>query len=154
VSQPGSSEDDAERLRKLIQAFVRRFGLLVTRETPCGHPVSPSYAHALMVLLPSEGDVSQTELGDALGIDKSNVTRLCARMEDAGHVVQERRADDGRGRSVRLTGAGMKMARRIDQSSRERFARIVDAIDEGHRRSLFASLERLNAALETLREEA
>ena len=41
---------DVEDMRAHIQKFVRGFGLLVTRQTPCGFPISPSYAHALMLL--------------------------------------------------------------------------------------------------------
>lgn len=150
------ADGDSERLRRLVQTFVRGFGLLVTRQTPCGHPVSPSYAHALMILLGrsrAHGRTSQSDLGRVLGIDKSNVTRLCARMEAAGHVVQERQPEDARGRLVRLTSAGTRMARRIERASRERFERVVSGIAPGRRQTLFTSLELLNAAVEALGEE-
>src|SRR4051794_33355373 len=93
-----ATEAETERLRALVQHFVRRFGLLVTRETPCGLPVSTSYAHALMVVLERgqrKERTSQADLAALLGIDKSNVARLCARMETAGHVIQERAPEDG-----------------------------------------------------------
>lgn len=147
------ADGDSERLRKLAQTFVRGFGLLVTRQTPCGHPVSPSYAHALMILLGrsrAHDRTSQSDLGRALGIDKSNVTRLCARMVAAGHLVQERQPEDARGRLVRLTSAGARMARRIERASRERFERVVSGIAPGRRQTLFTSLELLNAAVGAL----
>lgn len=152
-----SSGDDVARLRQLVQSFVRSFGLLVTKETPCGHPVSPSYAHALMVLLERTREhdrTSQSDLGRLLGIDKSNVTRLCARMEAAGHVVQDRQPDDGRGRLVRLTSTGTRMAQRIEQASRERFERVVGGVAPGRRQSVFEALELLNAAVEALGDES
>ncbi len=151
--RPVRSAHDAQRLRALVQTFVRGFGLLVTRETPCGHAVSPSYAHGLMVLLERTARnqrTLQSDLGGALGIDKSNVTRLCARMEAAGHAVQERSPVDGRARLVRLTSAGARLARRIERSSLHRFEHLVGGVASQRRRGLFASLELLNAALETL----
>lgn len=151
-----ATEADVERLRSLVQSFVRQFGLLVTKETPCGLPVSPSYAHGLMVLLEREHRserTSQSDLGERLRIDKSNITRLCARMEAAGHVVQERTPEDGRGRLVRLTPAGTRLARRLEEASRGRFEQIVRGIARGRRQVLFESLELLNAAVEALGDE-
>ncbi|MFI5120293.1 MAG: MarR family winged helix-turn-helix transcriptional regulator, partial [Thermoanaerobaculia bacterium] len=100
-----ASDIEATRLRLLIQTFIRSSGLLAGDQTPCGHPVAVSHAHALMVLLETARKarpVTQRELGQALGIDKSNVARLCRRMESAGHLVQSRSKDDGRARLLAL----------------------------------------------------
>lgn len=156
ATNPVSPKGEAERLRELVQHFVRSFGLLVTKETPCGQPISPSYAHALMVLLErarDRSDTSQADLGVVLGIDKSNVTRLCSRMEAADHVLQERAPGDGRSRLLSLTPRGTRMAERIETASHERFARIVAALPTDNRRTIFASLAALNEAVETLRDE-
>jgi DNA-binding MarR family transcriptional regulator len=156
TSTRAPSERETEKLRVLLQTFVRGFGLLVTRQTPCGHPVSPSYAHALMELLErsrSGGATTQSDLGAALGIDKSNVARLCAKMEASGHAAQTRGADDARSRVVELTASGARLARRIEQSSRDRFARVLRGIAPDQRSGLFESLEALNAAVGALAEE-
>jgi DNA-binding MarR family transcriptional regulator len=150
------SELEVERLRALVQTFVRSFGLLLTRETPCGQPISPSHAHALMVLLERERlrqSTSQADLAAALGLDKSSVARLCARMAVARHAVQDRSPDDGRSRLVRLTTAGARLARRIEQASRDRFGKILGCVATTERRALFDSLALLNAAVETLRTD-
>jgi len=150
---PRLQKSDPDRLRELVQRFVRSFGLLVTKETPCGQPVSPSYAHALMVLLErarEQAPTSQATLGVTLGIDKSNVTRLCSRMEAAGHVNQERASDDGRSRLVSLTGSGKRLAQRIEAASQDRFSRIVSALPRDERSMVFGCLAALNKAIETL----
>ena len=120
---PASDLEGAD-LRRLIQTFIRSAGLLAGDQTPCGHPVAVSHAHALMVLLETARKgkrVTQRELGQALGIDKSNVTRLCRRMESAGHLVQSRSADDGRARLLSLTTRGTRVAKNVERSSRDRF---------------------------------
>lgn len=153
--RPKPALAEIEALRGLVQTFVRSFGLLVTKETPCGQPVSPSHAHALMVLVERAQQklrTSQSDLGLALGIDKSNVARLCARMEAAGHVAQERADGDGRSRIVTLSAAGTRLGHRIAGASRERFGRVVRAIPPSKRHAVFESLRALNEAVETLRK--
>jgi DNA-binding MarR family transcriptional regulator len=148
-SLPHAGGDD---LRRLIQAFIRSLGLLSFDQTPCGQPLSVSHAHALMVLLEATraGErLSQRELAQALGIDKSNVTRLCRRMESAGHLVQRRSADDGRVRLLSLTPAGNRLATNVERSSRDRFERLMSAIPPSQRADVLSSLACLNRALTT-----
>lgn len=139
-------------LRANVQGFVRRFGLLSEDRTPCGQPLPLSHAHALLFLL-GQGDpaaVVQRDLAAALGLDKSSVARLCARMEAAGHVVQTRSEADGRAREIELTAKGARVARQVDQESRERFSRILAAIPSKQRDRVLEALETLNVALKSL----
>lgn len=148
--------DEALRLRHLIQTFVRDFGLLVTKETPCGQPVAPSYAHALMVLRErsaSGATTSQVDLVRTLKIDKSNIARMCARMERASHVVQTRDPEDARARVLVLTAKGMRLASKLEASSRTRFGRVIDGVPRARRAELFAALTALNTAVAALGEE-
>lgn len=143
----GTVEGD---LRRLIQTFIRSIGLLAGDQTPCGQPLAVSHAHALMVLLEATREnnrLTQRELGQVLGIDKSNVARLCRRMESAGHVVQSRSADDGRARLLSLTAAGKRLATNVERSSRDRFERLMSAIPRESRAGVLSSLACLNQAL-------
>lgn len=151
------SELGAPELQRQVQSFVRSFGLLVTKQTPCGQPVSPSYAHALMVLLERERQsltTSQSDLGARLGIDKSNIARLCERLHAEKHAVQARSAEDGRSRLLHLTADGERMARKLASASLARFQRVMDAVPKQKRAALLESLTVLNAAITTLGEES
>jgi DNA-binding MarR family transcriptional regulator len=153
--EPASEHQEAEQLRALVQQFVRRFGVLVTRRTPCGFPVSPSYAHALMLLRrrTREGlTTQQSDLAGTLGIDKSNVARLCERMVKAGHAIQTVPPEDGRSRAVALTAKGSRLAERIETGSRDRFAAVTAGIPRSRRAAVIAALADLNAAVETTAE--
>ena len=146
----------ARDLQGAVQTFVRTFGLLVTKQTPCGQPVSPSYAHALMLLLERESGelvTTQSELAAELGLDKSSITRLCARLEADERVRQQRAEGDGRSRELTLTAAGRKMATNIQGASLQRFRRVVDALPRGKRRAVLDSLELLTLAVAGLGEE-
>jgi DNA-binding MarR family transcriptional regulator len=146
---------EATALRGLVQRFVRTFGLLSSNRTPCGKPLAVSHAHALMVLAGRAGrtgNLSQQALGKVLGIDKSNVARLCVKMERAGHVKQVRSPLDGRARLLSLTAAGEKTAAGVERSSQERFRELLDALGPRSRRPVLSALEQLNDAAGRLLE--
>src|SRR4051812_35895403 len=111
----------ADLLRTSIQRFVRSFGLLNGDQTPCGLPLSPSHAHALMALIDRERShqrSTQQDLVKILGVDKSNVPRLCAKMLESGHLSQQPSLDDGRAWLVSLTEKGRLLAERVEAASR------------------------------------
>ena len=147
----------ARELQSSVQGFVRSFGLLVTKQTPCGQPVSPSIAHALMALLDREesGVITyQHELAELLALDRSSIARLCSRLEAEGRLKQEAAPDDARTRVLRLTASGQRMAGNIRAASLERFSRIVEAIPASRRQPLLEALKVLTAAVQTLEEKA
>jgi DNA-binding MarR family transcriptional regulator len=136
---------------------VRSFGLLVTKQTPCGQPVTPSTAHALMLLLDREKagrSTYQHELAEMLGLDRSSVQRLCSRLEADGRVKQEPGPDDARARRIQLTASGQRMAGNIQAASLQRFTRVMDAVPVSKRQPLLDALKVLTAAVQTLEEEA
>ena len=139
-----------DTLRLLIQGFIRESGLLSVDQTPCGKPLAISHAHALMVLLDDRRGgrkPTQQELGRVLRIDKSNVTRLCQKMEKAGQVIQERGPGDGRMRLLALTDRGVRLARSVEQASRQRFQRLIMAVRQDRRERVLEALAVLNDAL-------
>lgn len=147
----------ARQLQTSVQAFVRSFGLLVTKQTPCGQPVSPSMAHALMALLDREEagiTTYQHELAELLELDRSSIARLCSRLESDGRLEQESAPHDARTRRLKLTPSGQRMAGNIRAASFARFSRIVDAIPVSKRGALLEALQLLTAAVQTLEEEA
>lgn len=99
----------------------------------------------------------QQALGRVLGLDKSNVARLCAKMEAAGHVHQARSETDGRARLLTLTASGRALAERVEASSRGRFESLLAALPSaGQRAAVLASFKVLNDAIAHLasREES
>jgi len=146
TSSPSATSTDAEVLRSHVQRFLRSFGALANEITPCGQSIPVSYAHALMILRETSGGDDAPAMGDLaaeLGIDKSNVTRLCRRMEDAGHLKLKRCDSDGRARRLLLTTKG----RQVELSSRQRFEGILSHVPEGLRHETLLALETLCVAI-------
>src|SRR5689334_16654756 len=131
---------DAAALRTLVQLFVREFGLLAESETPCGQPLHTSHAHALMILrqVGAEG-LHQAALSRALGIDKSNTSRLVRQLVESGHAAIGA-DEDARMKRVRLTARGVRLAETVDEASRQRFNHVLAAIDPSDRRRVMDGL--------------
>lgn len=142
--------DDGRELRAAVQEFVRGLGLLSSDRTPWGERLSISHAHALLILCEHSQKghkPTQHELSEALGIDKSNVARLCARMEAANHLEQERCEQDGRARRLAITEAGRQLAERVDAASGKMFTAVMSVIPPHARPGVLSALEALDAAV-------
>jgi DNA-binding MarR family transcriptional regulator len=149
-------ELDGAGLKTLVQGLVRGLGLLETKRTPCGFPISVSQAHGLMLLLERERQgvrTSQTELGQSLHVDKSNVARLCSKLEEAGQARQREDPEDGRARLVELTAKGQRLAEKLKVASDERSERLLGAVPAKARAQLFASLSALTEAVRAIERE-
>jgi len=96
----------------------------------------------------------QHELAELLGLDRSSIQRLCARLEADGRIVQAPAPEDARARQIQLTSAGQRLAANIQAASLDRFRQIVGAIPAPKRQPVLDALEVLTAAVLTLREEA
>jgi MarR family transcriptional regulator for hemolysin len=147
----------ASALRHEVQQFVRRFGLFADDRTPCGQPLTPREAHALMLILGRERQhlpLVQKDLVAELGIDKSNVTRLVQSLARAGRVQCTSSDRDGRARLVQLTAKGRRLAESVETASQQRFQRLLGAIAPGQRAAVVSAFAHLNQAIARSAAEA
>lgn len=151
AERPGEGSDPQD-LRRAFQSIIRRFGLLDSDRTPCGHSLPVSHAHALMELLRTPG-MRQLDLALTLGLSKSAVSRMVDQFQQRGWI--ERGADDGDGRAWRLSlsAKGCRLARRIDDASLARFSVILDRVPAAVRGQVVSTLELLHNAIPTETEE-
>lgn len=98
-----------------VARALRRFGL------------GPSEFRALARLSASaSNEVRLFDLAEALGLDRSSVSRLVTRLEGAELVRRDSCGDDRRGVFIVLTDAG----RALHQAAHESYARtLVEALD-------------------------
>jgi len=139
-SAPTNAAPDVDALQSRIVVFVREFGLHRPDLTPCGVPVSISQAHALTELA-AMGSLTQSELGSALRLSKSTVSRLVGQLEEHGWVERDRgQPDDGRVVRLRLTVAGTRVSGRVAKARRARMARLLERIPEPDRGAVLRAL--------------
>jgi DNA-binding MarR family transcriptional regulator len=74
--------------------------------------------------------MSVTALAERLHIDRTNVSRLCARMESLGDLVRSPDPDDARAWRVHLTARGARAADAVDAASAAHFAGILARLDD------------------------
>jgi DNA-binding MarR family transcriptional regulator len=145
---------ESRRLRSEIQKLIRRLGVLSDDRTPCGKDLPVSDAHALQ-LLHEHGALPQSALQSLLGVNKSSVSRLRARLEESGHVAASPSRAGGRPIALlRLTARGRHLASQLLASSGARFAALLRHIPEPRREQAIATLADLNAALARLEPDA
>lgn len=147
---PTQTTPDA--LRAAMRALIRAFGLLDhDHETPCGVQLPLAHAHALMALAEHGAPLSVGQLTEHLQLDRSNVSRLCARMEEAGHIHRASDPADARARAISLTERGAQLAQHLQTRSRARFEAIHQALSPDQRSQAIGALDALTHAITTTR---
>jgi DNA-binding MarR family transcriptional regulator len=137
-------------LQVQLTALIRALGLLEAERTPCGQPLSPSAAHAILELGRGEA-LSLGDLGSRLRLEKSTVSRLVGQLEARGWVDRRRAQHDGRLLRLSLTEAGQQMAERVATSRATFFAQLYDRIPPHRRAAVLETLELLVEAVDATR---
>ncbi|MEM7414005.1 MAG: MarR family transcriptional regulator [Gemmatimonadota bacterium] len=125
--------------QRQVVAFTRAFGWHRPDETPCGQPVPIAEAHALLELSRTPG-LTQKELGTALNLRKSTVSRLVKKLERRGWAARNPCRDDGRAIRVSLTDAGVRTAGTMASARAVKMASILEAIPAGERAMVISAL--------------
>lgn len=127
-----------------LQRFVRSFSHGSKGTTPCGQPISPTLAHALMAIGSGDNmELLQNELVSYLGIDKSNVTRLCVELEKQGWIKRIKSSIDKRQYILSLTAKGKKLRQSLEKSSNLYIDLVLSELPLSHRRQLISSLNKM-----------
>ena len=121
--------DSARALRDAMRVLIVAHGALDDARRPCGARLPRMHAWALLELH-AHGPLSVNRLAERLAIDRTNVSRLCARLVEEGQVTRVWSAEDRRRREIALTEAGRKAAAAVDASSADFFERVRARLGE------------------------
>jgi DNA-binding MarR family transcriptional regulator len=83
---------------------------------------TPLREHWVLTYLAERAEISQQEMANAMGIDRSEIVRLIDSLEEAGMVTRTRDSDDRRKYRLAITAAGNRMRADTD-------AKILEATD-------------------------
>jgi DNA-binding MarR family transcriptional regulator len=125
-------------LRRAMRLLIRTGGML-------GHSEHGGlHAHVSEVFalgeLAEASSLSQRELGERLGLEKSTVSRLAAGLERRGWLRRERDPANRRLYRLALTPEGEDAARRVGHHSRARHAEVLAALTPAEREGLLLGL--------------
>ena len=134
-------------LRRALRRLVRLGSLLEPHSHHhAGLHVSLSEMMALGELADVES-MSQQELGQLLGLEKSTVSRLVVGLQHRGWVGRERDASNRRFYQLQLTPEGRTVADRIGQDLRAHHEQLLGALTPDEREALTIGLAGLARAL-------
>jgi len=135
-----------DEIRRLMRRLVRLVGLL----EPHRHgdvKVSLSEVMALGELAEAEA-LTQQELSQLLGLEKSTVSRLAAGLEGRGWVSRRRDPANRRYSQLTLTVEGRAVAERVGQELQGHHDRILGGLTPTERTALMTGLAALGRILE------
>lgn len=113
-----------------------------------GWSLSLSEIYALSILA-ERAPLSQQELGEALALEKSSVSRLVRQLERRGWVTRDRDAHDNRLRLLRLSAEGARMTAEMLRHMHSRHADLFTQLSVEEQVALITGLTALRRALYT-----
>ena len=143
----GRSDGAVQKWWDELERLARILGQIGPDEVCCDG-LSQRQTAILRILVSSEG-ARLTDLAGLSGITPSAMTRVLEKLEARGLVERVRGAhEDGRAAMVRITAAGRRTRKLLDQLMRSRTRTIMDAIPQQQRAQVLDALGLLNNAIE------
>lgn len=133
---------------QLLMDVFREMGAHRPEQVLPGWSLSLSEIYALGILA-ERAPLSQQDLGAALGLEKSSVSRLVQQLEQRGWVLRERDARDSRLRLLRLTAEGAKVTEAMQRHMFSAHATLFDQLSPHEQAALIEGLSALRRALQT-----
>ncbi|HET9111998.1 MAG TPA: MarR family transcriptional regulator [Ktedonobacterales bacterium] len=131
---------------QLLMDVFREMGAHRPEQILPGWSLSLSEIYAL-ALLAERAPLSQQELGAALALEKSSVSRLVQQLEQRGWVRRERGVHDSRLRLLRLSEEGAHIADQAQQHMSQAHAALFEQLAPHEQAALLDGLTALLAAL-------
>ena len=94
-----------------------------------------------------EDGITQTELGERLLVNRSNVTGLVDRMEEAGWVKRTPVEGDRRVNKVQITRQGTNLLERAEKTYYERIRQVMGNLAKKDLAALCSLLQRIRTSL-------
>lgn len=133
------------RLEQLLGYSLRRAQIRVFQDFEAEMNelgLTPGQLGALFLIEANRG-LSQSELGIALGIDRSSVVPLIDRMQKRGWVRRAARVSDRRAHALELASAGVALLGRLMPRLEAHEARIAGGLTAAERKRLFELLAKV-----------
>ena len=113
------------------------------------HGITPTQYNVLRILRGAgDAGLCRKEVGERMVTPVPDATRLLDRMEAAGLIARERKGDDRRFVSTRITDAGLVLLDRVDAPMRELHRKHAGGLSPAEMSALIDVLERVRASIE------
>jgi len=145
VPEPAEIPESLQRRLSYVLGRLHRRSLALEADAlaPVGTGVKQ---HAALAVLADEGPMSQQELGQRLGIDRTTVVAVVDALEDSGLVERTRAPGDRRSYLVTPTRKGKDALRSGRRAVRDAERALLKGLGAQERRTLTELLARALAA--------
>ncbi|MER2554414.1 MAG: MarR family transcriptional regulator [Thauera sp.] len=100
----------------------------------------------VLVLIDTNPGMKQTQLAEAIQLDRSSVVSVLDKLEARGLVERVRAPDNRRANALHLTAAGQRLLQALIPQVRAHEERVLGKLDAGERAQLRRLLGRLSPA--------
>ncbi|HDC4638587.1 TPA: MarR family transcriptional regulator [Enterobacter cloacae] len=136
-------------IRRSSRLMVRELGFMAS--TLASTNYSPSAVHTL-VEIALRKEMTAGQLVQLLGLEKSSVSRMLARLIAAGELEEVVSMEDARTKSLRLTGKGRDTVNKINAYSNERVVSAIQFLQPAQQQIISQGLSLYANALLACRE--
>jgi DNA-binding MarR family transcriptional regulator/GNAT superfamily N-acetyltransferase len=141
---PMTQLSEIDAIRASSRLLVRELGFMET--TLAATPYSASAVHALLEIDAHEG-MTSARLVQVLGLDKSSVSRMLAKLVAAKEVREDAAREDGRVKRLRLTAKGRKTVARIHAFGQTQVSQAFQRLDRSQQQAVAQGLSTYAGAL-------
>jgi DNA-binding MarR family transcriptional regulator len=145
-SKRSTTGSDLDEVADLVVTSARALVGLALRSLSAAPVEITLPQHRLLVLLAARGDQSIGSLAESLGVNASNASRLCDRLQRQGLVARRPSPADGRAVNVVLTPSGRDLLGAVHTERRRAVADILAQLDPDGARTIAAGFQRFNEA--------
>lgn len=140
-----------QQIRTASRLMVRELGFMNT--TLAATHYSPSAVHTLLEVS-VRGTITAAQLVTLLGLEKSSVSRMVARLLAAGELEERPCAENARSKSLALTAKGHDTVATINAYGTRRVVEALAHLDETQQRTVASGLAAYAQALAQCRDAA
>ncbi|MGK3112114.1 bifunctional helix-turn-helix transcriptional regulator/GNAT family N-acetyltransferase [Candidatus Pantoea formicae] len=144
-----SDRQNIKNIRAASRLMVRELGFMNQNLAATDYP--PSAVHSLLEV-EAQGSVTAAQLVQILGLEKSSVSRMLAKLVEAGELEENTSADDARTKLLSLTGKGKETVQNINAYADQRVAAALDKLDLFTQCTVSQGLSSYSRALRACRE--
>lgn len=139
-----------EEIRISSRLMVRELGFM--NHTLAATDYSPSVVHTLLEM-EARGSLTAAQLVQILGLEKSSVSRMLAKLIKAGELEESASPEDARIKQLSLSPQGRETVRRINAYGNERVISALQKMDTSQQRVASQGLSVYASALKACRDD-
>ena len=140
--RPARKAIELGSLNDRVGYFVRRLQVWIFQDfirTLKGVQVRPA-EYSVLVLIGANPALSQTDLADALGVERARLVRLLDGLDRRGWTVRQPSTMDRRSHALFLTAEGRRMLQRVEQLVAQHEAHVAERLGAERREKMIRLL--------------